>query len=69
MTEIRESTRLNTSLGGLADALDAVIGNGVAVVGDVVIALNGIDLIKLDLRLLLKGIEGEPASTRGRSYG
>lgn len=65
MTEIRETTRVNASLGGLADALDTVIGNGVAVLGDVVIALNGIDLIKLDLRLLLKGIEGEPAPNRG----
>lgn len=63
MTESRRPAQVSSSLGGLVDALDQIIGSGVAVAGDVVIALNGIDLIKLDLRLLLMGITGEPATT------
>jgi hypothetical protein len=61
MTEIRTPTHSTASLSGLVDALDAIIANGVSVGGDVVIALDGIDLIRLDLRLLLAGIEGVPA--------
>jgi hypothetical protein len=61
MTELREVAGGRTSLTGLVDALDAIIGEGAVVVGDVVIALDGIDLIRLDLRLLLAGIEGTPA--------
>jgi Gas vesicle protein len=65
MPETREVTTARSSLGGLIDALDAVIADGVVVAGDVVIALDGIDLIRLDLRLLLAGIEGVPAKTNG----
>ena len=61
MTEIRTVTRSSGSLAGLVDVLDAVIANGVTVAGDVVIAIDGIDLVRLDLRLLLLGIEGVPA--------
>jgi hypothetical protein len=32
----------------------------------VIIALDGIELIRLDLRLLLTGIQGEPASARSQ---
>ena len=46
---------------GLVDALDALLAEGVAVTGDVVIGLDGVELIKLDLRLLLAGIQGLPA--------
>jgi ABC-type thiamine transport system substrate-binding protein len=49
------------SLHGVVDALDALLADGVAVSGDVVIGLDGIELIKLDLRLLLAGIQGVPA--------
>ena len=59
MAEARATA--GTSLGGLIDVLDSVIADGVVVAGDVVIALDGIDLIRLDLRLLLAGIEGVPA--------
>lgn len=41
----------------LADLLDRVVDKGAAITGDVVISLAGIDLIRLDLRLLLIGIE------------
>ncbi|GAA5036990.1 gas vesicle protein GvpJ [Actinopolymorpha pittospori] len=41
----------------LADLLDRVVDRGAFVSGDVIIQLAGIDLIRLDLRLLLVGIE------------
>ena len=41
----------------LVDILDRVVNTGVALTGDLVISLAGIDLIRLDLRLLLVGIE------------
>jgi hypothetical protein len=62
MNELRTVQTSSASLGGLVDALDAVIANGVAVAGDVVIGIDGIDLVRLDLRLLLVGIEGVPAT-------
>lgn len=61
MTDLDRPRSAGTSLGGLIDALDAVLAGGAAVAGDVVIALDGIDLIRLDLRLLLTGIQGVPA--------
>lgn len=51
----------STSLAGLVDALDRVLDAGAVVAGDVVIALDGIDLVRLDLRLLLTGIQQESA--------
>jgi len=46
----------------LVDLLDRVIGRGAAVSGDVIIALAGIDLIRLDLRLLLAPVDrADPA--------
>ncbi|HEX3593124.1 MAG TPA: gas vesicle protein GvpJ [Pseudonocardiaceae bacterium] len=41
----------------LVDLLDRVINTGVALTGDAVISLAGIDLIRLDLRLLLVGVD------------
>jgi hypothetical protein len=41
----------------LADLLDRIIDSGAVVTGDVIISLAGIDLIRLDLRLLLAGID------------
>ncbi|MCP2246127.1 gas vesicle protein GvpJ [Lentzea rhizosphaerae] len=43
----------------LVDLLDRVVHRGAVVRGDVVIALAGVELIRLDLRLLLIGIGGE----------
>jgi hypothetical protein len=51
----------------LVDLLDRVIGGGAAVSGDIIIALAGIDLIRLDLRLLLAPVGtsvGEPRDRR-----
>jgi len=44
----------------LVDLLDRVLQRGVYVSGDVTICLAGIDLARLDLRLLLTGIEAGP---------
>jgi hypothetical protein len=41
----------------VVDLLDRVIESGAVLTGDVVISLAGIDLIRLDLRLLLAGVE------------
>lgn len=41
----------------LVDLLDRVVSTGVAITGDAVISLAGIDLIRLDLRLLLVAID------------
>ncbi|WP_007506978.1 MULTISPECIES: gas vesicle protein GvpJ [Pseudofrankia] len=41
----------------LPDLLDRVVDRGVVVNGDVVIGLAGVDLIRLDLRLLLIGAQ------------
>ncbi len=43
---------------GVVDLLDRVVQRGAVVTGDVIISLAGIDLIRLDLRLLLIGIDG-----------
>jgi len=45
---------------GLVDLLDRVLAGGVAVSGDVVISLAGVDLIRLDLRLLLASVGNAP---------
>ncbi|HEX3758714.1 MAG TPA: gas vesicle protein [Kofleriaceae bacterium] len=47
----------------LVDLLDRVLERGAAVSGDLIIALAGIDLLRLDLRLLLAPIER--SETRG----
>jgi Gas vesicle protein len=66
MTELDTTRRAGATLGGLIDALDAVLADGAVVAGDLVIALDGIDLVRLDLRLLLAGIQGVPAEDGAR---
>ncbi|MFJ1766637.1 gas vesicle protein GvpJ [Amycolatopsis sp. NPDC088138] len=41
----------------VVDLLDRVVHRGAVVHGNVVISLAGIDLVRLDLRLLLLGLE------------
>jgi hypothetical protein len=41
----------------LSDLLDRLVDSGAVVSGDVIIGLAGVDLIRLDLRLLLIGAE------------
>jgi hypothetical protein len=42
----------------VVDLLDRVVHRGATVSGDVIISVAGIDLIRLDLRLLLIGMDG-----------
>ena len=54
------SGHLSTPAAGgtaLVDLLDRVVDRGVVVNGDVILQLAGIDLVRLDLRLLLVGME------------
>jgi hypothetical protein len=51
----RQARQVRTT--SLVDLLDRVIGRGAAVSGDIIIALAGIDLIRLDLRLLLAPVD------------
>jgi hypothetical protein len=63
MTETRVAT--TASLDGLVEALDQLLNTGVCVVGDLIIGVGGVDLIRVDLRALLAGvseIESEPSS-------
>lgn len=57
-----------TSDGGtsIVDLLDRVVQSGVVVTGDLIISLAGVDLIRLDLRLLLSGVSGALAGVPGR---
>lgn len=41
----------------LVDLLDRVVSRGAAISGDVIISLAGVDLIRLDLRLLLTAVD------------
>jgi Gas vesicle protein len=50
----------DTSGTSLVDVLDRVLQKGAFVSGDITICLAGIDLARLDLRLLLTGIEPTP---------
>ncbi|WP_410626922.1 gas vesicle protein GvpJ [Amycolatopsis sp. cmx-8-4] len=45
------------ALTSLVDLLDRVVTRGAVVNGDVIITLAGIDLIRLDLRLLLAAVD------------
>jgi len=49
----------------LVDLLDRVVGTGVVITGDVLLSLAGIDLIRLDLRLLLIGVQTDLELTGG----
>lgn len=49
----------------LVELLDRVVHRGAYVSGDVTISLAGIDLVRLDLRLLLTAVQpaGDPTGT------
>ncbi|GGF17430.1 MULTISPECIES: gas vesicle protein [Halobacillus] len=42
---------------GLIDILDTVLDKGVAIKGDIIISIAGIDLVYLDLRVLISAVE------------
>ncbi|MFD1020674.1 gas vesicle protein [Thalassobacillus hwangdonensis] len=41
----------------LLDILDVVLDKGVAIKGDLIISIAGVDLVYLDLRLLISAVE------------
>jgi hypothetical protein len=47
----------DAALTSLVDLLDRVVARGAVVSGDVIITLAGVDLIRLDLRLLLAAVD------------
>lgn len=51
----------------LADLLDRVVDTGAAVNADAVISLAGVDLIQLNLRLLLIGVQSAAELTESGS--
>ncbi|MFD2415129.1 gas vesicle protein GvpJ [Amycolatopsis pigmentata] len=51
-----EEYAITPSADGLVDLLDRVLDRGAVITGDVIISLAGIDLIRLDLRLLLGSV-------------
>jgi hypothetical protein len=55
VTEVT-TVRTATGLTGLVDALDRLIGQGAAIVGEVVIGVGDVDLIRVDLRALITGV-------------
>ncbi|MGP4106122.1 gas vesicle protein [Virgibacillus sp. L01] len=48
----------------LVDILDAVLDKGVAIKGDLIISIAGIDLVYLELKVLVSSIESLMHSTR-----
>lgn len=53
-----------TGTTSLVDLLDRVVDRGAVITGDVVIGLAGIDLIRLDLRVLLIAVETSIGTSR-----
>jgi len=45
------------SLDAFADLLDGLLDTGIAVVGDLIISVVGVDLVRVDLRALVAGVE------------
>jgi hypothetical protein len=42
---------------GLIDVLDVILDKGVAIKGDLIISIAGVDLVYLDLRVLISSVE------------
>jgi hypothetical protein len=52
---------------GLVDLLDTLVDTGVAVGGDVTLAVAGVDLVRLRLKALLASVETETRLAEGRA--
>jgi hypothetical protein len=48
----------------LVDLLDRLLGNGIAISGDVVISLAGVDLVQIRLHALISSVRREMAVPR-----
>jgi len=53
----------------LVDLLDRLLGTGVVLVGDVVISLAGIDLVRVQLEALITSVRSELAPDRPGEAG
>jgi len=54
-----ESTTRASAQISLVDLLDRLLGTGVVLVGDVVISLAGIDLVRVQLEALITSVRSE----------
>lgn len=52
----------------LVDLLDRLLGSGVAVAGDVVVSLAGVDLVEIKLHLMISSVRAEMAESRRAAY-
>jgi hypothetical protein len=56
----------------LIDILDVILDKGVAIRGDLIISIAGVDLVYLDLRVLISSVEnlvqGQNADKRSSEY-
>jgi hypothetical protein len=59
MTEATGGTVVRPALGGLVETLDRVISSGAVVSGDLLITVADIEMIRVDLRLLVVGVQGQ----------
>ncbi|MFD2924979.1 gas vesicle protein [Halobacillus naozhouensis] len=55
MSSLRETVE-NKEV-GLIDILDVILDKGVAIKGDLIISIAGVDLVYLDLRVLISSVE------------
>jgi len=58
-----ETTTRSSAEISLVDLLDRLLGTGVVLVGDVVISLAGIDLVRVQLEALITSVRSELAQT------
>lgn len=56
MTSLRKQTLEQKDI-ALIDILDVILDKGIAIKGDLLISIAGIDLIYLDLRVLISSVE------------
>jgi hypothetical protein len=49
----------------LVDLLDRVLDRGVVIAGDVVLSVAGVDLVHLELRLRLQGVDAQVTGSAG----
>lgn len=54
---MRQQHELENKEVGLIDVLDVVLDKGVALKGDLILSIAGIDLVYLDLRVLIASVE------------
>ncbi|MFE0621203.1 gas vesicle protein [Priestia aryabhattai] len=56
MTSLRKQTLEQKDI-ALIDILDMILDKGIAIKGDLLISIAGIDLVYLDLRVLISSVE------------